>query len=323
MVTPATLRRLALVVLLLFLFPTASQAAPALTPPNPQEAPRAGRRRSKKKAPKERQQTFLQPGPSASWAPPEVDAAVPPVAPDVPCSLPKVLKSTAQRVEELLANLPQFTATEQMQHQEMGADGVWRAPETVSFTYLAEMQEIRPGMLKVVETRNGSSSLNLFPAHLATLGLPGMVVVFHPWFRDDYTMTCEGLGQWQGQPAWQVHFQQRPDRPARLRAFVIQNYSFPLKLKGRAWIAADSYQVLHMETDLLEPVPPIHLRSEHLRIDYGPVSFPKRRVKLWLPESAEIFMDYRGHRYRRLHTFSDFLLFTVDTTQKITEPKEP
>jgi len=50
-------------------------------------------------------------------------------------------------------------------------------------------------------------------------------------------MRCEGLGQWDGKPAWQVHFQQRDDRPARLRVYTVGMRSFPVKLKGRAWIA--------------------------------------------------------------------------------------
>jgi hypothetical protein len=221
-----------------------------------------------------------------------------------------------------MTNVPRFTATERMEHREVGKAGNSRAPETRTFNYLAEMQEIRPGMLTMEETRNGSASLDSFPARLATLGLPVMALIFHPYFVDEYSMTCEGLGQWQGQPAWQVHFQQRPDRAARIRGYVINYRSFPVRLKGRAWIAADSYQVLHLETDLLEPVPGIRLLSEHLAIEYRPVLFQKQNVELWLPESAEVYMDFHGHRYYRRHSFSDFRLFSVDATQQIQPPPE-
>jgi hypothetical protein len=35
--------------------------------------------------------------------------------------------------------------------------------------------------------------------------------------RDNFEMTCEGLGRWHEQAAWLVHFKQREDRPARFQ----------------------------------------------------------------------------------------------------------
>ncbi len=130
-------------------------------------------------------------------------------------------------------------------------------------------------------------------------------------------ITCEGLGQWQGQPAWQVRFQQRPDRPIRIRGYRVGGHWYPVKLKGCAWIAADSFQLLHLESDLLEPVPEIHLLSEHLAIEYRPVRFQKQKLELWLPQSANLYVDLVSLRYYRRHSFSDFQLFSVDVTQQI------
>jgi hypothetical protein len=96
-----------------------------------------------------------------------------------------------------------------------------------------------------------------------------------------------------------------------------------VKLKGRAWLAADTYQVLHLESDLMEPIPKIRLKSEHLAVDYRPVRFRKGNVQLWLPESADLYIHYKGHRYHHRHSFSDFLLFSVEDTQQISEPVQP
>lgn len=259
--------------------------------------------------------------PAAEW--PDVDDSVPPVVPEVRCSLPEVLRSAGERVKELVATLPQFTATERLEHQERGKGGKWRPTETVVFNYLAELQEIRPGMLIMDESRNGSKSAHLFPAKLADFGLPAMILVFHPYFAAEYTMSCEGLAEWKGQPAWQVRFQQRPDRTARLRSYVANNRAFAEKLKGRAWIAADTYQIVRLEADLLEPIPEVRLMREHLAIEYHAVRFAKHDVELWLPESAQVFLYVRGRLFRRKHTFSNYLLFSVDINQRVAEPKEP
>ncbi len=260
--------------------------------------------------------------PIRRWPPENVDDRVPAVAADASCPLPQVLQAATERAKELVTNLQQFTATERIEHQEVDKVGNFRSPKTSSFAYLVTISEIRPRMLKVEETRNGSTALELFPAGLATWGLPVLALVFHPYFIEEYSMTCEGLGQWQGQPAWQVHFQQRPDKPIRIRGYRVGGHSYPMKLKGRAWIAADSYQVLHLETDLLEPVPEIHLLSEHLAIEYRPVRFQKQKLELWLPQSADLYMDLVSLRYYRRHSFSDFQLFSVDATQQIHDPPQ-
>ena len=287
---------------------------PASAQSSPLQQKSKATKQKKAKVPK---QSFTAPsGPGVAWDTLDVDAAVPPVDTTTPCPLESLLNSASERAKELVTVLPRFTATERMEHYEADANGKWSDPKTVTFEYVVEMQQVRPGMLVMDETRDGRRSLERFPAHLATTGLPAVAMVFHPYFIGDYGMRCEGLGTWDGSSAWQIHFQQRPDKFPRLRGYHIKNDIYGLKLKGRAWIDAATFQVLHIETDLLEPVPQIPLVREHLSVDYRPVHFKKQNESLWLQQRAEVYMDYRGHRYLRRHTFSDFLLFTVDIDQK-------
>ncbi len=251
----------------------------------------------------------------------DVDVALPPVDPDKDCDLSNVLRRAGRRASELVDTLQEFTASERVEHREADKAGNWRAPEVVTFEYLAELEDTHNGMLMVDERRNGTTSPSVFPAKLADIGLPAMVFVFHPYFVNDFDMRCEGLGQWEGKPAWQIYFQQRQDRAPRLRAYHVQDRGYLVKLKGRAWIAADSFQVVHLETDLIEPISKIRLNAEHLSIDYDPVQFKKRGVELWLPNTADVYMDFQGHVFYRRHSFSNFLLFGVDVSQRVTEPQ--
>ena len=260
---------------------------------------------------------------SRSWTPPDVDEALPLVAPDVACALPDVLEHAGQRLKELVTNLEQFTATERIEHSQLDRNGNWHPPLTRSFKYLVFISEMRPGMLNVEETRDGETSLEAFPTQFATTGLAAFALVFHPYYAGDFEITCEGLGQWHGQPAWQVHFQQRPDKPARMHVFRVDGKLYPVKQKGRAWISADAHQVVRLELDLMEAIPKIRLEAEHLDIEYRPVQFAKRNLELWLPGSADLYMGFRRHRYHHRHSYSDFMLFSVDTTLQIQAPKEP
>jgi hypothetical protein len=44
--------------------------------------------------------------------------------------------------------------------------------------------------------------------------------------------------------------------------------------------------------------------------------FPRKNVELWLPKSAEIYIDFRRHRYYRRHSFDHYMLFATDSADK-------
>jgi hypothetical protein len=92
------------------------------------------------------------------------------------------------------------------------------------------------------------------------------------------------------------------------------------KFKGPAWITTSGYDVLRIETDLVAPIPNINLQREHQVIKYAPVEFPKRQVRLWLPESTSLYIAYRGRRCERVHRYSQFQVFSVDSAEAVKEP---
>ena len=257
-----------------------------------------------------------------SWIPPSIDDLLPEVQPDVECSLPHVIRGAGARMAQLVNNLQKFSATEHVDHFMVDAAGARHGPETRTFDYVVIISPGHGGSFALDEYRNGRVDPNQFPARVATEGLSAMALVFHPLLISEFNFSCEGLGSWNGHPAWQVHFAQRPDRPNRIRAYVIGGQNYAVPIKGRAWVDAGTYQVLRLESELMKPIRDIGLTQEHLSIDYGPVNFRTHNQQLWLPLGAEVYAERRGRRYYRRHTFSDFKIFTVDTDQNIHAPKE-
>lgn len=255
-----------------------------------------------------------------NWAPPDVDESVPAVRSDAVCPLPEVLQSASQRVLRLAENLQTIGATERVDHAELDPSGYERSSGSVEFEYLVTIREPRRGHLSVEESRQGRT--RNAPTRMFT-GLAAMAMAFHPYYIEDFEMKCEGLGQWRGEPAWQIHFQQRKDRPSRIVLYSSDNGSLPISQKGRVWIGANSYHILRMETDLVRPVPEIEMARQHLAIEYAPVVFRERETELWLPSTAVVHMQLRGKRMRHQHLFRDFVLFSVDTRQKIKDPDPP
>jgi hypothetical protein len=117
-----------------------------------------------------------------------------------------------------------------------------------------------------------------------------------------------------------VYFEQRKDTVSQIRRYRVNGRSFPVALKGRAWIDANSHQVIRLETDLREPYPDLRLAAEHLVMEYGPVQFKTRKEVLWLPASADYYAIYAGHRFHRRHTFTNYILFSIEDQQKIGAP---
>jgi Tfp pilus assembly protein PilF len=258
--------------------------------------------------------------PESKWMPPDVDESMPAVEAGIACPLDRVQTESGKRVAEFVDAVNRITATEVLEHENVDRYGFPSKRDTRRYTYVASIQEARPGAYMVDEYRNGTTGLDIFPERLATLGLSSLVMIFHPAYRDEYKFTCEGLTSWHGAPAWQVHFRQRPDKPARLREYRVRNHGYEVWLRGRAWISADTFQIVSLETDIVGPVPRIRLKSEHIAIEYKPVQFHRRHEQLWLPESAEIFLNFDGHRVHRRHQFNNYLLFAVDDTQQISNP---
>jgi tetratricopeptide (TPR) repeat protein len=258
----------------------------------------------------------------SNWLPPDVDERVPPVEPKTVCSQEEVVQKAGERIEEFVTNVDRFTATEFLEHESISKWGIAKFPETRKFDYAVSIKQYRPGYFDVMEYRGNKYSPVEFPAGVETLGLPALSLIFHPSNAGHFSMNCEGLSQWNGIPTWQVHFRQRPDEPNTTRGYRIgeNGVSHPVALRGRAWIAADSYQIVRLETDLVATLPEIRLLTDHVVVEYAPVRFKHQNVEMWLPQSAELYSDWEGKRIHRRLSFNNYILCSVDEKQSISEP---
>jgi tetratricopeptide (TPR) repeat protein len=265
--------------------------------------------------------------PRPDWAPPDVDAVEPFVVSDAVCPLPQVLKAAGKTAEQLVSTLQEFTATEDFQDIEIKRGGQLEKPSEHAFKYLVFIEQVSPQAFDVKESRNNGSGEVQLPVRIADTGVPALALAFHPMIQPDLDWKCEGLGTWDNQSAWVVHFRQKPKQPNVLAWFSSPLHSYSLPLKGRAWVSERSGEVLHLETDLVDPIEAIDLERQHYSIDYKQVSFHAHDVDLWLPENVDTYFQYRGHFLHYYHHFTDFQLFWVGASQKIgvpksTEPKE-
>ena len=259
--------------------------------------------------------------PRPDWAPPDVDAAKPFLISNATCSLQQVLRKAGEKAEQFVRTLQEFSAVENFQEIELKRGGGLENPSEHDFEYLVFVDRPSAGSFNVREYRQRGSQERQLPGRIQDLGAPALALAFHPAVQPGLEWTCEGLGTWADQAAWVIRFEQDPAAPNILSRFYGPSRSYPLPLKGRAWVSERTGQVLHLDTDLVNAIQPIDLKRQHFSIDYAPVSFRERKLELWLPKTVDAYIQFEGHFLHYYHRYSNFRLFWVGTTEKVDLPK--
>jgi tetratricopeptide (TPR) repeat protein len=257
-----------------------------------------------------------------AWQPLGVDESAPPVAVDTTCPLQQVLERVGERTRDFVTDASKFAAIETVSDERLDEMGNITSHAIRKFDYTAAFSQMPTNVVHVDEYRTQRYDVDPDRNAFVDTGFAALTLVFHPAMRDDFQMHCEGLGAWDGRPAWIVHFQQREDRPKRMQTFLVNSVAYPVMMKGRAWISADTFQVVRIESELMHPLPQIQLFAEHEIAEYAPASFPSRQEELWLPKTAEVYLGFRTGRYHRKHSFDHYMLFSVDTEQHVGEAKD-
>jgi hypothetical protein len=238
------------------------------------------------------------------------------------CPFEEVMRSASRRLEEFVENVNRVSAIEVLEHERLNKHGKVVEREKRTFNYVAIVELMSPGNLNVEEYRDGILGANGgFPHDMATVGMPSLAMIFHPAHVAEFEMACEGMGAWRERRVWQVRFQQRKDRPARMSDFRVGTKLLPVQLKGVAWIDTENYQIVHLETDLMEAMPEVKLYTEHQALEYGPVEFGDHKTAMWLPQEAEIDLETGGRHFHHRHSYSKYRIFSVEVGQKIGSPK--
>jgi len=261
--------------------------------------------------------------PDLEWAPPNVDAHLKSLSTTPPCDLSDVLQPAAANSLILASNLEKFTAQEHIAYVMRDRRGMVKDFDSGSFDYVYSMEQQKGGAASR-EYRTPVKGSHAFPASGLDVGEVAIALIFRSDLQTDYEMKCEGTDERNGQLDWVVHFQQRNDKPARTVKFWVDNGTHPARLKGRAWISKDNFQVVHLEANLMGDLWEIGLQEFAVSVDYKFVPNPSESLRLWLPNHVVTYITWNFDAGRMIlaHNFTDFQLFRVETKEKIQEPKQ-
>ena len=259
------------------------------------------------------------------WAPPDTDDAVYALAPGVDCRTETILERATRRMNSGLADFEKFAATEHIEHQIVDRYGLPGPMKSHDSPYVVFVNPLGKTSYYLEEYREQGSLPTGFTDDIVSTGLITLgVSVLQPVYRDRFSFSCEGLANVRGQAAWQLRFEEKRDaKGTGIRTWQTQKNTYQIPVKGHVWIANATYAVLRVETDLRDPIAGLELTKDHILVEYGPVDFTAGDARLWLPWSADMYMELHGKRYHHKHFLSNYMLFGVDATHKVSAPKEP
>ena len=262
---------------------------------------------------------FDPPVPLRFWAPPDVDGAMPKMVQGSPCNVAAVLNLAGRRVLARLDQLGEVAAKDHIDQAAMDPAG--RSTSLGSFIadYLPNVLPQADGNYAVEEFLGGVIP-DPSPGLAVAQGRASLALVFQPAMQAEFSFRCEGLTLWKDRPAWSIYFTQRRERPSRLGAHSYSGRSYPAYIRGRALLDQASGEVLHMETDLEDPIPELRLDEEHLVVDYTPVKFQSADQPYYLPSEAVLYVNLRGRLYRVREDFKEYVRFAVSTHQEMKQP---
>ncbi len=155
-----------------------------------------------------------------------------------------------------------------------------------------------------------------------TSGFAGLALFFH-------TDSLSGsrfrlLGRERSEPGnYVLAFAQRPETAhptGQLRTFLLWEPALIL-YQGIAWVDPGNHQIVRMRTDLLAPRTDVYLSRQSTEIWYGEVRFATSAHAFWLPREVLVTMVWAGQVYRNRHRYSDYLVFSVESRDKLEQPK--
>lgn len=239
--------------------------------------------------------------------------------------LKPILAEVGKNVAALFRSFQDSTSRETIHQERLRHNGKVAGELNEQFRYLFLMPEDSATPVIREYRRNvnpvGGLPSGLEKGYMLTSGFVAAELVFHPDFQPGTEFRYLGRQKVDGHETYVIAFAQIPMRARLVGTFRLDAVSVPTLEQGLAWVEAQTYQIVRLRTDLLKPLPEVHLSKVTTQIDYHEVRFKQIAQGFWLPKEVTVTVDWRGRMLRNQHQYSDFKLFNVRASERIHTPK--
>lgn len=234
--------------------------------------------------------------------------------------LPVLMGRIGDSAEEAYQRLTSVVADEQITQERYGAKGAPKTRATFRFNYLIQVEnkEINP----TVEEYRADAGMYPVEASAGADGFPFtrnsacQWIVLLPGNQSGARFRLVGSQVVDGKKTYVLAFAGRPGLAIVMGRFNVRGRSGLLLYQGLVWVDAQSYRVVKLRLDLLEPRLDVALERETTEIRFAAVPIPQLAVSLWLPLDATVSVIYDGQQFRNVHHYSNYRLFAAQSTIK-------
>ena len=137
-------------------------------------------------------------------------------------------------------------------------------------------------------------------------------VYFYPSNRSQSRFRFLGRQSIQGHSYLVIAFAQVPAAVQSPGLLQFEDQTLPIYYQGIAWVDESDLHIVHLRTDLLAPMPIVHLQTLTADIYYGETQVAES-PPLWLPQKVLIRVDTSGQIFRETHDYSHYRAYVVKT----------
>jgi tetratricopeptide (TPR) repeat protein len=241
-------------------------------------------------------------------------------------ALSAILAAVGKNVADMFANLPNVCAVEQIHQERLDREGKTFSGQNYKYRYLALAPEEKwgPSLDELRADMKGHETvqLGLSDNAMLTMGFISAPLVFHPAYQHGSSFRLLGRQKVDGRMTYVIAYAQQPEKSILSGSFVFGSSVLPTYSQGLAWVDARNSQIIRLTSDLLNPLPQVRLDKQTTVINFQEVGFKQLPRKFWLPNAVTVTLDLHERVYRNHHSYSDFILSQVASTERIGKPKD-
>jgi tetratricopeptide (TPR) repeat protein len=237
-----------------------------------------------------------------------------------------ILTAVGENVSKLFADLFNISAVEIVEMEKI--DGRVKAAPDRKYEYLylclgaTGQQGLHFNEYRSDAQGHEIRQAGLGEGYMLTSGFISAPLIFHPIYQNENSFRFVGYQKLGGRNTIVIAYAQIPERCRLSGRFQVGNKMKETFKQGLAWIDAENYQIIRLTSELLQPLPQIGLEKLKTQIDFDEVRLNQALQKFWLPVQVVVTAKWNGRVLRNTHSYSDFRLFDVETSQKINRPKD-
>jgi hypothetical protein len=141
------------------------------------------------------------------------------------------------------------------------------------------------------------------------IGFEYLWLLFLPGNAPQSSYRLLGQQKMFGHETYVVGFAQSPARVKLPGEIDLSGQAYPLLYQGIAWIDETTFSIVRLRTDLLAPLPAIHLERFSSDLRFEKIDITGLNLSLWLPWQVELIWTQAGQLSGELHVYTKYSLF--------------